>query len=131
MTIRIAKEIQFDAGHRLMKHEGQCSNVHGHRYRAVLHVEATGVDAVGRVLDFSTIKTGWGGWIVAAWDHAFLFQVGDPIGEAIAEAHLNYDGDHTTPQVGQQKVFERGKFMPARIGKRQCRMDGLFERGRE
>lgn len=37
-----SKEIEFDAGHRVMTHEGQCRFLHGHRYK----VRAT---IVGRI----------------------------------------------------------------------------------
>ncbi len=99
MTITISKEVQFDAGHRLMNHEGQCANVHGHRYRAILHCEGQ-LDHVGRVVDFSNLKQSWGGWIQQHWDHAFVYQTGDQLGQAIADAHRDY----TT--LRKQKTFE-------------------------
>lgn len=103
--IHISKEVQFDAGHRLMNHLGQCSNVHGHRYRAVLHVSAHDVDAVGVVLDFSQIKHSWGGWILNNLDHAFIYQSGDVVGRLIAEAHNQHNAFTSSCVVRKQKVF--------------------------
>lgn len=75
----IEKELGFDAGHRLLNHEGKCANLHGHRYRAIIRVEAPALDAVGRVIDFGAIKEVVGGWIARAWDHGYIGQDGDPM----------------------------------------------------
>lgn len=82
--MRVTKAVEFDAGHRVPLHGGQCRFVHGHRYR----VAATmgGVQrADGMVVDFAVVKEALAK-VVAGWDHAFLSQLGDPIGEALHEA---------------------------------------------
>lgn len=83
MSTVITRRLEFDAGHRLMNHESKCSNVHGHRYVAEITVTAPSLDECGRVIDFGVIKADVGGWIDDAWDHGFLFEVGDPVGEAL------------------------------------------------
>jgi 6-pyruvoyltetrahydropterin/6-carboxytetrahydropterin synthase len=77
MNISIARIIEFDAGHRLWKHESKCANMHGHRYRIEVHVSADELDSVGRVIDFSVIKEVLGGWIDKNWDHGFLYSCED------------------------------------------------------
>lgn len=80
--LTITRRLEIDAGHRLEKHESKCRNAHGHRY--VFDVEFSPVhtlDSLGRVIDFSVIKSVLGGWLDHNWDHAFLYQSGDPIGE--------------------------------------------------
>lgn len=84
--ITITRKLEADVGHRLMGHESKCRNVHGHRYVFEVEVSADELDTVGRVIDFSVIKEKLGGWLDEHWDHAFLFQKGDPI-ESFLEAH--------------------------------------------
>lgn len=77
--VRVTRRLEFDAGHRLLGHEGKCRNVHGHRYVAEITCTAPHLDAVGRVIDFSVVKAKVGGWIDEVWDHAFIGQCGDPL----------------------------------------------------
>lgn len=70
--ITCTRRLTFSAGHRVMGHENKCAHPHGHNYVAHVTVEAPGLDEVGRIVDFSVIKEGVGGWIDATWDHAFL-----------------------------------------------------------
>jgi 6-pyruvoyltetrahydropterin/6-carboxytetrahydropterin synthase len=75
----ITKRLEIDAGHRLMKHEGKCRNVHGHRYAFDITCSADKLDEVGRVIDFSVVKAVVGGWLDEKLDHGFIAQAGDPI----------------------------------------------------
>jgi 6-pyruvoyltetrahydropterin/6-carboxytetrahydropterin synthase len=88
--ISCTRIIEFDAGHRVYKHESKCSNVHGHRYKveikAIRNFEK--VDVLGRVIDFSVIKEKLGGWIDKFWDHGMLLFENDPIKEAWCEGHM-------------------------------------------
>jgi len=77
--ITITKRLEIDAGHRLLKHESKCRNVHGHRYAFEVECSAEALDAVGRIIDFGVIKTVFGGWLDECWDHGFLVQEGDPL----------------------------------------------------
>jgi 6-pyruvoyltetrahydropterin/6-carboxytetrahydropterin synthase len=77
--ITITRKLECDTGHRLMGHESKCRNVHGHRYVFEVTCEAPKLDDVGRVIDFSVVKAEVGTWIDDNWDHAFVFQAGDPI----------------------------------------------------
>lgn len=74
----IMRKLEFDAGHRLIKHEGKCRHLHGHRYVAELYVQGD-LDEVGRVIDFSKIKEVVGGWIDERWDHGMILNSEDPI----------------------------------------------------
>jgi 6-pyruvoyltetrahydropterin/6-carboxytetrahydropterin synthase len=66
------RQIRFCAGHRLVGHEGRCQNLHGHNYLVELYVTGDVQDAVGRVMDFSVLKSRFKGWLDEHWDHAFL-----------------------------------------------------------
>ena len=81
---RITRKLDgVDAGHRLMKHEGKCKNYHGHRYSFEVTIESDELDEVGRVVDFSVVKSLVGGWLDREWDHGMLLQEGDPLIEAM------------------------------------------------
>lgn len=73
----ITRRLEFDAGHRIPNHGGQCRHIHGHRYvlevtlsGAVRHTPGTPDD--GMVLDFGDIKKIANETLVDRWDHAFL-----------------------------------------------------------
>lgn len=76
---RITRKLEWDSGHRVLGHEGKCKHLHGHRYVAEVTVEAPGLDTIGRVVDFSIIKTVIGAWIDQNWDHNFLCHGNDPL----------------------------------------------------
>ncbi len=73
------RRLEFDAGHRLMKHESKCRNVHGHRYVFELTCAAYALDEVGRVIDFAAIKHIVGKWVDDVLDHGFIVQEGDAL----------------------------------------------------
>lgn len=67
----------ISAGHVVTGHESKCAHLHGHNYR--FHFEIAGeLDKVGRVLDFSVIKTKLCVWLEENWDHKFLVYIRDP-----------------------------------------------------
>lgn len=79
MKTLAVREIGFDSGHRVYGHESKCATFHGHRYKAEIYCEADeGLDILGRVIDFSVIKTKVGAWIDDKWDHAMIVWVDDP-----------------------------------------------------
>jgi len=70
--MKITRIVEFDAAHRVMKHESKCATLHGHRYKVEITAEASQLDPVGRVIDFSVLKDRIGGWIEERWDHTTL-----------------------------------------------------------
>ena len=76
-AISITRRLEFDSGHRIPNHDGQCRHLHGHRY--AIEVTLTGevhnhpgkADD-GMVLDFGDIKKLTNQYVVELWDHAFL-----------------------------------------------------------
>ena len=77
--ITCTKKLRLEAGHRLQGHESGCRNVHGHSYVFEITVNANHLDDIGRVIDFGEIKKNVGTWLDANFDHAFIFEKGDPI----------------------------------------------------
>ncbi|MFU8795786.1 MAG: 6-carboxytetrahydropterin synthase QueD [Dehalococcoidia bacterium] len=49
-------EEHFDAAHYLPNYHGKCENLHGHRFRVVARVEASGLDETGLAYDFAGLK---------------------------------------------------------------------------
>ena len=72
MTITVMRRIKFNAGHRLLHHEGKCAYFHGHNYVADFYISGDGTDSVGRIIDFAELKRVLKGWIDKNWDHSFV-----------------------------------------------------------
>lgn len=81
----IAKEFQWEMGHRLPHHPGHCRNLHGHSYRMVVEVEGDVNPETGMVIDFGDIKS-LVKPLVEELDHAFLCQDSDTEILALLEA---------------------------------------------
>jgi 6-pyruvoyltetrahydropterin/6-carboxytetrahydropterin synthase len=75
---RVCRQIDFCYGHRLVNYEGKCRHLHGHNGRALIKIEASGLDGRGMVLDFSEIKRVVSRWIDENLDHRMLLCRDDP-----------------------------------------------------
>lgn len=79
--MQVTKRIEFDAGHRVARHGGQCANPHGHRYMVDLTVEGViledGSDEHGMVVDFGRIKAFLTTHVHDRYDHGFIVEVSD------------------------------------------------------
>lgn len=72
------------AGHRVYGHESKCAHLHGHNYR--IHFKVKGeLDHIGRVLDFSVIKSRLCEWLETNYDHKFLVWEKDPMCKILKE----------------------------------------------
>ena len=73
MKFRATRYHDFSYGHTVTGHEGKCRNLHGHNGRVHFDIESEdGLDSVGRVIDFSVIKSNLCQWLEDNWDHRFL-----------------------------------------------------------
>ena len=86
----ISVKQHFDAAHYLRGYQGKCEALHGHRFRVVVKVEATGVDEIGIAYDFVALKRHLGD-ILSRFDHSCLNDVApfdkiNPSSENIASA---------------------------------------------
>ncbi len=82
--LTITRRLEFDAGHRIPNHGGQCRHLHGHRYTLELTVLGPvhpfrGQVDDGMVIDFGDIKRIALTYLVEPWDHAFLVAKQDKI----------------------------------------------------
>jgi 6-pyruvoyltetrahydropterin/6-carboxytetrahydropterin synthase len=53
---QVCREINFCYGHRLLDYDGKCRHLHGHNGRLLITVQASELDNLGMVLDFSQIS---------------------------------------------------------------------------
>ncbi len=53
---QISVEQHFDAAHFLRGYHGKCEALHGHRFRVVVKIRASGVDDIGIAYDFTELK---------------------------------------------------------------------------
>jgi len=107
----ITRRLEFDAGHRVYQHESKCNHIHGHRY--VVEIECKGsLDKLGRIVDFSVIKTKFGKWIDDNLDHGMILFKDDPLsklwqffGLKIATNAAPYPLAHLIESSNPQKHF--------------------------
>jgi len=94
--VKISRYHDISMGHRVYGHEGACKFIHGHNYRFHFTLEPVdydhhftedgtstardqGLDRVGRVIDFSVIKSKLCQWLEDNWDHKMILWEMDPI----------------------------------------------------
>jgi len=68
---QISVEQDFDAAHFLRGYQGKCEAMHGHRFRVVVKVKASGVNDIGIAYDFAELKRHLGD-ILSRFDHTCL-----------------------------------------------------------
>ena len=64
-------EEHFDAAHYLRNYHGKCENLHGHRFKVVVRLEATKLNDAGLAYDFAQLKH-YLRELLAQFDHACL-----------------------------------------------------------
>lgn len=82
MPYEVIRSHEICAGHRVVGHESKCRHLHGHNYVFHFHVAPKPIDGVsvkgdpldqvGRVIDFSVVKSTLCEWLETNWDHKFL-----------------------------------------------------------
>lgn len=73
----------ISCGHRVVGHEGKCRFLHGHNYRIHFTVSSDALDDIGRVVDFSVIKSQLCQWLEEHFDHKFLIWEEDDLLEQL------------------------------------------------
>jgi len=108
---RVARELTFCYGHRLMQHAGRCRFLHGHNAVVVLTLGADRLNADAMVVDFQHIRDTLGAWIDAELDHRMILHRDDP---AVAALHtlgepLYLVDFHPTAENLARHLFERAQ----------------------
>ena len=77
--MRITKEFEFEAAHRLLNYKGDCNNLHGHSYK--LFVTITGskdsLSPQGILMDFKHLKSAVQDRVLEEYDHATIINAED------------------------------------------------------
>ena len=83
----------ISCGHRVHNQGSKCEWLHGHNYRVhfVCAADEGDLDSVGRVIDFSDMKSRLCIWLEDNWDHKFLAWSKDPLMNALVEASIDSD----------------------------------------
>ncbi len=64
-------EEHFDAAHYLRNYHGKCENLHGHRFKVIVRLEASRLGEAGLAYDFAQLKRHLRE-ILARFDHSCL-----------------------------------------------------------
>ncbi len=79
-------EVAFDSAHFLKDYNGKCSNIHGHRWRVVVHIKSESLiregQKKGMVEDFSDIKSALKE-LCNTLDHCFMIEQGSLLTETL------------------------------------------------
>jgi 6-pyruvoyltetrahydropterin/6-carboxytetrahydropterin synthase len=108
---RVTREIPFCYGHRLLNYDGKCRHLHGHNGRAVITLEAPGLDRRGMLVDFGDIKREVQRWIDETLDHTMLLCRDDPILpvlQARGERVFVMDANPTAENIARL-IFDRAQ----------------------
>ncbi len=102
---QVSVEQHFDAAHSLRGYKGKCEALHGHRFRVVAKVKASGVNDMGLAYDFTELKRHLGD-ILGRFDHTNLndvppFDKINPSSENIAQTIYN----ELKPRLKEAPVF--------------------------
>jgi len=114
----VTREIAFCYGHRLLNYEGKCRHLHGHNGRALITLEASGLDDRGMLVDFVDIKREVQAWVDDNLDHNMLLCKDDPILpvlQARGERVFVMDANPTAENIARL-IFDRarGAGLPVR-----------------
>ena len=71
---QVSVEQHFDAAHFLRGYQGKCEALHGHRYKVVAKIKASGIDDIGLAYDFTALKQHLAD-ILSRFDHTCLNDV--------------------------------------------------------
>lgn len=95
LKVSCTRDISWCCGHRVLHHEGKCSQPHGHEYKAQITASPIeGMDRIGRVVDFGVLKGVYQEWVDEHWDHGFIVN------------HEDQELIHALVQVRGAKVYE-------------------------
>lgn len=136
MTITAERYHDISCGHRVFGHESKCAFLHGHNYRVHFTVAAKqrgqvvngetrdgdGLDDLGRVLDFSVIKSALCFWLEKHWDHKFLIWDQDPLAKPLALLDNTVVWTPFNPTAENLAKYLVEVVAPAQLADTQCQV---------
>lgn len=114
MSYKVIRSHEICAGHRVVGHESKCRHLHGHNYKFHFKVapkpldsesvKGDPLDQVGRVIDFSVVKTTLCQWLEDNWDHKFLHWEKDHLMQGVKDM-VGLDEHETYVDADDQNDF--------------------------
>ncbi len=106
----LTKSFHFAAAHRLMHYEWACRFVHGHNFTVTVTIQSENIITQDTwfIIDHKALKP-FKDHIQKQYDHAFLTQKWDPIGEYLQQAWhkvVFFDFPPSTELLAQQFAHE-------------------------
>jgi len=111
---RVERRFTFPMGHRLSKHLGACSNVHGHNVTLLVGVKTILLNDNDMVIDFHDLKEIVNG-LVGEWDHSLILNEVDrspTINNKLFKKVFFYDFDPTAEKLSEYLYHEIDKLLP-------------------
>lgn len=114
----------ISCGHRVHGHESKCAHLHGHNYRIFFTVQADNkqLDMIGRVLDFSVIKSRLCEWLETWWDHKMLIWVDDPALDDL----LDIDPEGVVPVEFNPTAENMAEYLVTVVGPKELEGTGCI-----
>jgi len=122
MKVTASRYHDFSAGHRVYQHESKCAHLHGHNYRIHFEIEGDKLDSVGRVLDFSVIKSILCAWLEDTWDHKFLVFSEDPWSEVLKKLDPSVVVVPFNPTAENMGIYLMKNVAPELLSGLNCRL---------
>lgn len=120
---RIEKRFTVPIGHRLSKHKGRCSSIHGHNFTILVGIKAKKLNENDMIIDFSDLK-GIVNALLDDYDHMMLVNKVDlewmkPLADGLslrARIFDNEDHDPTAERLSEQLYMKLTElFKPLNI----------------
>ncbi len=127
--VTVERYHDISMGHRVVGHEGKCKHLHGHNYRITFVVSTCVLDQIGRVVDFSVIKSTLCQWLEDNWDHKMVLWEQDEIFEGlydltISESCVYVPFNPTAENIAKHLVEVLGPaLLPAEVKLVECRVE--------
>jgi len=104
--VEIFKEFTFEAAHRLpeVPEDHKCSRLHGHSFRAAVHLEGAVDERAGWVRDFADIS-GAVGPVLELLDHHYLNEI-DGLENPTSENLARWIWDRLSPSLPELSSVE-------------------------
>lgn len=112
MTHRASRYHDISCGHRVVGHEAKCRHLHGHNYRITFNCESEYLDRVGRVIDFTDIKTKLCMWVEDHWDHKFLVWENDDLVRRVSQLASDMAADNSKDRRDNATLQESLVWLP-------------------
>lgn len=119
MIHSICKRVHFSAAHRLLKHPGQCHNLHGHNYQLDVCVKyseyeqkpdcpgfRSQLDSFDMIIDFALLKNIIESSVIEIYDHKTILNSSDPLFDILDKEGIEVlgtiDSDPTVEVLASQ-----------------------------